>query len=78
MNTHARWGARVAAVSAAVALVSALAVAVPAAATPDHFTFTLKAPRRITHDAKLQLEQTRLQVDDILVVDVLTPEDGTS
>jgi uncharacterized protein YecE (DUF72 family) len=22
--------------------------------TPDHFTFTLKAPRRITHDAKLQ------------------------
>ena len=25
-----------------------------AAQTPDHFTFTLKAPRRITHDAKLQ------------------------
>jgi uncharacterized protein YecE (DUF72 family) len=25
-----------------------------AAATPDQFTFTLKAPRRITHDAKLQ------------------------
>ena len=25
-----------------------------AANTPDHFTFTLKAPRRITHDAKLQ------------------------
>src|SRR6187401_2751728 len=25
-----------------------------AAATPDNFTFTLKAPRRITHDAKLQ------------------------
>jgi uncharacterized protein YecE (DUF72 family) len=25
-----------------------------AAGTPDHFTFTLKAPRRITHDAKLQ------------------------
>ncbi|MBA3884394.1 MAG: DUF72 domain-containing protein [Acidobacteria bacterium] len=24
------------------------------AGTPDHFTFTLKAPRRITHDAKLQ------------------------
>src|SRR5687767_14608770 len=24
------------------------------AATPDHFSFTLKAPRRITHDAKLQ------------------------
>ena len=24
------------------------------AATPDHFTFTLKAPRRITHDSKLQ------------------------
>jgi uncharacterized protein YecE (DUF72 family) len=22
--------------------------------TPDHFTFTLKAPRRITHDARLQ------------------------
>jgi uncharacterized protein YecE (DUF72 family) len=25
-----------------------------AAATPDQFTFTLKAPRRITHDAKLE------------------------
>ncbi len=25
-----------------------------AAGTPDRFTFTLKAPRRITHDAKLQ------------------------
>ena len=25
-----------------------------AAQTPDHFAFTLKAPRRITHDAKLQ------------------------
>ncbi len=25
-----------------------------AAGTPDSFTFTLKAPRRITHDAKLQ------------------------
>lgn len=25
-----------------------------AAGTPDHFQFTLKAPRRITHDAKLQ------------------------
>ena len=25
-----------------------------AAGTPDHFTFTLKAPRRITHDAKLR------------------------
>ncbi len=25
-----------------------------AAGTPDNFTFTLKAPRRITHDAKLQ------------------------
>ena len=25
-----------------------------AAGTPEHFTFTLKAPRRITHDAKLQ------------------------
>jgi uncharacterized protein YecE (DUF72 family) len=25
-----------------------------AAATPAHFTFTLKAPRRITHDSKLQ------------------------
>jgi len=25
-----------------------------AAGTPDHFTFTLKAPRRITHDARLQ------------------------
>src|SRR5688572_23105272 len=30
-----------------------------AAATPDTFTFTLKAPRRITHDAKLrQCEDT--------------------
>jgi uncharacterized protein YecE (DUF72 family) len=25
-----------------------------AAGTPEHFSFTLKAPRRITHDAKLQ------------------------
>jgi uncharacterized protein YecE (DUF72 family) len=25
-----------------------------ATGTPDHFTFTLKAPRRITHDSKLQ------------------------
>ena len=25
-----------------------------AAGTPEHFTFTLKAPRRITHDAKLR------------------------
>ena len=25
-----------------------------ASATPDHFKFTLKAPRRITHDARLQ------------------------
>jgi uncharacterized protein YecE (DUF72 family) len=25
-----------------------------AAGTPEHFTFTLKAPKRITHDAKLQ------------------------
>src|SRR5512145_2109708 len=25
-----------------------------AAATPEHFTFTLEAPRRITHDAKLE------------------------
>jgi len=25
-----------------------------AAGTPEHFTFTLKAPRRITHDAKLE------------------------
>ena len=25
-----------------------------AAGTPEHFTFTLKAPRRITHDSKLQ------------------------
>ncbi|HEY7498246.1 MAG TPA: DUF72 domain-containing protein, partial [Vicinamibacterales bacterium] len=25
-----------------------------AAGTPDRFTFTLKAPRRITHDSKLQ------------------------
>jgi uncharacterized protein YecE (DUF72 family) len=25
-----------------------------AAGTPEHFTFTLKAPRRITHDARLQ------------------------
>src|SRR6185503_13295425 len=24
------------------------------AGTPDHFTFTLKAPRRVTHDSKLQ------------------------
>jgi uncharacterized protein YecE (DUF72 family) len=32
-----------------------------AAATPDHFTFTLKAPRRITHDAKLQRCEDLLQ-----------------
>src|SRR6185369_7787782 len=25
-----------------------------AAGTPEHFSFTLKAPRRITHDSKLQ------------------------
>lgn len=31
-----------------------------AAGTPDSFTFTLKAPRRITHDAKLQ------QCDDLV------------
>ena len=29
--------------------------------TPDHFTFTLKAPRRITHDAKLQRCEDLLQ-----------------
>ena len=33
-----------------------------AAATPDNFTFTLKAPRRITHDARLR------DCDDILQV----------
>jgi uncharacterized protein YecE (DUF72 family) len=31
------------------------------AATPDGFTFTLKAPRRITHDAKLQRCEELLQ-----------------
>src|SRR5918993_3632467 len=33
-----------------------------ASATPDGFTFTLKAPRRITHDAKLQRCEDTLQV----------------
>ena len=33
-----------------------------AAGTPDDFTFTLKAPRRITHDAKLQRCEDTLQV----------------
>jgi uncharacterized protein YecE (DUF72 family) len=33
-----------------------------AAGTPDGFTFTLKAPRRITHDAKLQRCEDTLQV----------------
>ncbi len=32
-----------------------------AAATPDHFSFTLKAPRRITHDSKLQHCEDLLQ-----------------
>jgi uncharacterized protein YecE (DUF72 family) len=32
------------------------------AGTPDAFTFTLKAPRRITHDAKLQRCEDLLQV----------------
>ncbi len=32
-----------------------------AAGTPDRFTFTLKAPRRITHDAKLQRCEDLLQ-----------------
>ena len=32
-----------------------------AAATPDGFTFTLKAPRRITHDSKLQRCEDLLQ-----------------
>ena len=32
-----------------------------AAGTPDHFSFTLKAPRRITHDAKLQHCEDLLQ-----------------
>jgi uncharacterized protein YecE (DUF72 family) len=32
-----------------------------AEATPEHFTFTLKAPRRITHDAKLQRCEDLLQ-----------------
>ncbi len=32
-----------------------------AAGTPDSFTFTLKAPRRITHDAKLQRCEDLLQ-----------------
>ena len=32
-----------------------------AAGTPDHFTFTLKAPRRITHDSKLQHCEDPLQ-----------------
>ncbi len=31
------------------------------AATPEHFQFTLKAPRRITHDAKLQRCEDLLQ-----------------
>jgi len=31
------------------------------AATPDAFTFTLKAPRRITHDSKLQHAEDTLQ-----------------
>ena len=31
------------------------------AGTPDHFQFTLKAPRRITHDAKLQRCEDLLQ-----------------
>ena len=33
-----------------------------AAGTPDEFTFTLKAPRRITHDAKLQRCEELTQV----------------
>lgn len=32
-----------------------------AAGTPEHFCFTLKAPRRITHDAKLQRCEDLLQ-----------------
>ena len=32
-----------------------------AAGTPDNFTFTLKAPRRITHDSKLQRCEDLLQ-----------------
>ena len=32
-----------------------------AAGTPDGFTFTLKAPRRITHDARLQRAEDLLQ-----------------
>jgi uncharacterized protein YecE (DUF72 family) len=32
-----------------------------AAGTPAHFVFTLKAPRRITHDAKLQRCEDTLQ-----------------
>ena len=32
-----------------------------AAATPDNFSFTLKAPRRITHDSKLQRCEDLLQ-----------------
>src|SRR6185312_5635313 len=32
-----------------------------AAATPEAFTFTLKAPRRITHDSKLQRCEELLQ-----------------
>ncbi|HXG72521.1 MAG TPA: DUF72 domain-containing protein, partial [Gemmatimonadaceae bacterium] len=31
------------------------------AGTPDHFSFTLKAPRRITHDARLQRCDDTLQ-----------------
>jgi uncharacterized protein YecE (DUF72 family) len=31
------------------------------AGTPEHFTFTLKAPRRITHDSKLQRCEDTLQ-----------------
>lgn len=53
MNTHARWGARVAASSAAVALVSALAVAVPAAATPDHRQSPAAASAPLTNLAHL-------------------------
>jgi uncharacterized protein YecE (DUF72 family) len=33
-----------------------------ATATPETFTFTLKAPRRITHDSKLQHVEDALQV----------------
>jgi uncharacterized protein YecE (DUF72 family) len=41
-----------------------------AAGTPEHFTFTLKAPRRITHDAKLErcedITQTFVRTAQIL------------